>query len=235
MSFHIEAKVGDIAEAILLPGDPMRAKYIAEHYLEDAVCYNRIRGILGYTGTYKGKRISVQGTGMGMPSMSIYATELVNDYGVKNLIRIGSSGSYHPEVKHMDLVLGTAVSTSSAMFKHEFENFSYAPAANFGLLRAAYDMGEKLNLPVRAGLVQTEDHFYDGNAPMYEKLAQYQVLACDNETAALYMVAAKYNARALSILTVTDHMLTDQTITPEERETSLHDMIQLGLETAITL
>ncbi|MCR8843596.1 purine-nucleoside phosphorylase [Paenibacillus sp. SC116] len=235
MSFHIEAKVGDIAETILLPGDPMRAKFIAENYLQDAVCYNRIRGILGYTGTYKGKRISVQGTGMGMPSMSIYATELVNDYGVKNLIRIGSSGSYHTDVQHMDLIVGTAVCTSSAMFRHEFENFSYAPAADFKLVRTAYDMGEKLGLPVRAGLIMTEDHFYDGNEPMYKKMAQYQVLACDNESAAMYMVAAKYNARALSILTVTDHMLTNQTITSEVRETALHDMIRMGLETAITL
>ncbi|MDK8183288.1 purine-nucleoside phosphorylase [Paenibacillus sp. UMB4589-SE434] len=235
MSFHIEASIGDIAETILLPGDPMRAKYIVENYLEDAVCYNRIRGILGYTGTYKGKRISVQGTGMGMPSMSIYATELAHDYGVRNLIRIGSSGSYHPDIKHMDLVLGTGACTSSAMFKHEFENFNYAPTAHFDLLRAAYDTGSKMSLPVRAGLVMTEDHFYDGNAHMYEKLAAYQVLASDNETAALYMVAAKYNARALSILTVTDHMLTNQTVTSQERETALHDMIRLGLETAFTL
>jgi len=233
MSFHIEAAVGDIAETVLLPGDPLRAKYIAETYLEDPVCYNNIRGMFGYTGYYKGKRISVQGTGMGMPTMSIYATELIADYGVKNLIRIGSSGSSHPDIKQMDLVLAMGTCTNSNMYNHLFGNYSYAPLANFGLLKSAHEIGVKLNKPIKVGLVRTDDHFYDRTPEPLEALTSYQVLTGDMETAALYTVAAKYKANALSILTVTDHSITKQTITSEEREKSLTDMIELALETAI--
>lgn len=233
MSFHIEAAVGEIAETVLLPGDPLRAKYIAETYLEDAICYNNIRGMLGYTGYYKGKRISVQGTGMGMPTMSVYVTELIADYGVKNLIRIGSSGSSHPDIKQMDLVLAMGTCTNSNMYSHLFGNYSYAPLANFDLLKTAHDMGVKLNKPVKVGLVRTDDHFYDRTPEPLETLTAYQVLTGDMETAALYTVAAKYKANALSILTVTDHSITKETITSEEREKSLTDMIELALETAI--
>lgn len=235
MSFHIEAKKGDIAETVLLPGDPKRAKYIADTYLEDVICYNSIRGILGFTGTYKGKRVSVQGTGMGMPSMSIYTTELVQDYDAKNLIRIGSSGTKHPEVKQMDLILAMGACTNSNMNKHLFGNYSYAPIANFELLRTTYDLGVKMNKPVKAGLVVTDDQFYDGDDISREKLASYQVLTSDMETAALYTVAAKFNIKALSILTVTDHDLTNETITAEEREKALTDMIELALETSLHL
>lgn len=235
MSFHIEAKKGDIAETVLLPGDPKRAKYIADTYLEDVICYNSIRGILGFTGTYKGKRVSVQGTGMGMPSMSIYTTELVQDYDAKNLIRIGSSGTKHPEVKQMDLILAMGACTNSNMNKHLFGNYSYAPIASFELLRTTYDLGVKMNKPVKAGLVVTDDQFYDGDDISREKLASYQVLTSDMETAALYTVAAKFNIKALSILTVTDHDLTNETITAEEREKALTDMIELALETSLHL
>jgi len=235
MSFHIEAKPGDIADIVLLPGDPRRAKYIAETYLEDAVCYNQVRNIWGYTGTYKGKRISVQGTGMGMTSMSIYSTELIQEYGVKHIIRVGSSGSLHPDVKKMDMVLAMGACTNSNMYRHIFREYSYAPLADFELLKNAYDLGLKLNKPIRSGLVCTDVHFYDSDEETQHVLAKHQVLACDNETAALYMVAARHGAKALSILTVTDQMLTGETITPEERETQLNDMIELALETAITL
>ncbi|MEH6942327.1 purine-nucleoside phosphorylase [Bacillus sp. JJ722] len=235
MSFHIEAKKGDIAETVLLPGDPKRAKFIADTYLEDVTCYNSIRGILGFTGTYKGKRVSVQGTGMGMPSMSIYTTELAQDYGAKNLIRIGSSGTKHPDVKQMDLILAMGACTNSNMNKHLFGNYSYAPIANFELLRTTYDIGVKMNKPVKAGLVVTDDQFYDGDDVSREKLASYQVLTSDMETAALYTVAAKFNIKALSILTVTDHDLTNETITSEEREKALTDMIKLALETSLAL
>ncbi|MGZ9586402.1 purine-nucleoside phosphorylase [Paenibacillus marinisediminis] len=235
MSFHIEAAPGAIADTVLLPGDPRRAKYIAETYLEDAVCYNHIRNIWGYTGTYKGKRISVQGTGMGMPSMSIYATELIQDYGAKHVIRVGSSGSLHPDVKQMDIVLAMGACTNSSLYSHIFRQYAYAPLADFNLLKTAYDLGVKLDKPVRAGLVCTDDHFYDSDEEMQHVLAKHQVLAQDNETAALYTVAARYNAKALSILTVTDQMLTNETITPEERETTLNDMIELALETALLL
>lgn len=236
MSFHIEAKNGEIAEIVLLPGDPKRAKYIAETYLEDVICYNNIRGILGFTGTYKGKRISIQGTGMGMPSMSIYTHELIQDYGAKNLIRIGTSGTKHPDVKQMDLILAMGACTNSNMNKHLFGNYSYAPIANFELLRNAYDTGIKMNKPVKAGLVVTDDHFYyDSDDAPREKLAAYQALANDMETAALYTIAAKFNVKALSILTVTDHDLTLETITSEKREKALTDMIELALETSLSL
>jgi purine-nucleoside phosphorylase len=235
MSFHIEAKAGDIADTVLLPGDPRRAKYIAETFLENAVCYNQIRNIWGYTGTYKGKRISVQGTGMGMPSMSIYATELIHDYGVKNIMRVGSSGSSHPDVNKMDIVLAMGACTNSNLYSHIFGEYKYAPLADFDLLRTAYDLGIQMNKKVRSGLVVTDDHFYDSNEQMQHVLAAHQALTADNETAALYMVAARYKARALSILTVTDHNLTNETITSEERETTLNDMIELALETALTL
>ncbi|MGM7637197.1 purine-nucleoside phosphorylase [Bacillus sp. Hm123] len=235
MSFHIEANQGDIAETVLMPGDPKRAKYIAETYLEDVVCYNDIRGILGFTGKYKGKRISVQGTGMGMPSISIYSTELIQEYGVKHLIRIGSSGTKHPDVKQMDIVLAMGACTNSNMYKHLFGNYSYAPLANFELLKSAYEMGMKLNQSIKAGLVVTDDQFYDGDEEARANLASYQVLTSDMETAALYTVAAKFNAKALSILTVTDHDLTNQTITAKEREVALNDMIELALETSLTL
>lgn len=233
MSFHIEATAGEIAETVLLPGDPLRAKFIAETYLEDAVCYNNIRGMLGYTGYYKGKRISVQGTGMGMPTMSIYATELIKDYGVKNLIRIGSSGSSHPDIEHMDLVLAMGTCTNSNMYNHLFGNYSYAPLANFELLKNAHDIGVKLNKRVKVGLVRTDDHFYDRTPEPLDTLTNYQVLAGDMETAALYTVAAKFKVNALSILTVTDHTITKATISSEEREIALTDMIELALETAI--
>ncbi|MFS0784295.1 purine-nucleoside phosphorylase [Bacillus sp. 1P06AnD] len=234
MSFHIAAKNGDIAETVLLPGDPLRAKYIAENYLDHAVCYNKIRGMFGYTGTYKGKRVSVQGTGMGMPSISIYSNELMEEYGVKNLIRIGSSGTSHPDIKQMDIVLAMGACTNSSMYTHLFGQYSYSPVAHFDLLRTAYDTGMALGKPVKAGLVVTDDHFYDldGNK---QKLTDYQVLTSDMETAALYTVAAKHKRRALSILTVTDHDLTNETITAEEREKSLHDMMELALETALKL
>ncbi|MBE9913933.1 purine-nucleoside phosphorylase [Paenibacillus donghaensis] len=235
MSFHIEAKPGDIAEIVLLPGDPRRAKYIAETYLEDAFCYNQVRNIWGYTGMYKGKRISVQGTGMGMPSMSIYATELINEYGAKYVMRVGSSGSLHPDVKKMDIVLAMGACTNSNLFSHIFRQYSYAPLADFELLKTVYELGVKQGKPISAGLVCTDDHFYDSDEEMQHVLAKHQVLACDNETAALYMVAARYGAKALSILTVTDQMLTGETITPEERETKLNDMIELALETALLL
>lgn len=233
MSFHIEAEAGSIAETVLLPGDPLRAKFIAETYLEDVECYNHIRGMLGYTGYYKGQRISVQGTGMGMPSMSIYATELIKDYGVKNLIRIGSSGSSHPDIEQMDLVLAMGTCTNSNMFKHLFGNYTYAPLADFELLKNAHETGLKLNKRVKVGLVRTDDHFYDRTLEPLEALTNYQVLTGDMETAALYTVAAKYKVKALAILTVTDHSITKTTISSEEREKALTDMIEVALETAI--
>ncbi|RAZ79028.1 purine-nucleoside phosphorylase [Planococcus halotolerans] len=232
MSVHINAKKGDIADTILLPGDPLRAKYIAETFLEDVTLYNEVRNMFGYTGTYKGKRISVQGTGMGVPSISIYTTELMNEYDVKKLIRVGTCGSIHKDVKVRDVILAQSASTDSNMNSIIFGNVSYAPTAHFGLLLNAYNAGIEKGLNLRVGNVFTEDVFYNDHAE-HEKWAQYGVLALEMESSALYTLAAKFGAQALSILTVSDHLLTGEVTTAEERQTTFNDMIIVALEAAI--
>lgn len=232
MSVHINAKKGDIADTILLPGDPLRAKYIAETFLEDVTLYNEVRNMFGYTGTYKGKRISVQGTGMGVPSISIYTTELMNEYDVKKLIRVGTCGSIHKDVKVRDVILAQSASTDSNMNSIIFGNVTYAPTADFGLLLKAYNAGVEKGLNLRVGNVFTEDVFYNDHAE-HEKWAQYGVLALEMESSALYTLAAKFGAQALSILTVSDHLLTGEVTTAEERQTTFNDMIIVALEAAI--
>lgn len=232
MSVHINAKKGDIADTILLPGDPLRAKYIAETFLEDVTLYNEVRNMFGYTGTYKGKRISVQGTGMGVPSISIYTTELMAEYDVKKLIRVGTCGSIHKDVKVRDVILAQSASTDSNMNSIIFGNVTYAPTADFGLLLKAYNAGVEKGLNLRVGNVFTEDVFYNDHAE-HEKWAQYGVLALEMESSALYTLAAKFGAKALSILTVSDHLLTGEVTTAEERQTTFNDMIIVALEAAI--
>ncbi|MFC3211497.1 MULTISPECIES: purine-nucleoside phosphorylase [Planomicrobium] len=232
MSVHINAKKGDIADTILLPGDPLRAKYIAETFLEDVTLYNEVRNMFGYTGTYKGKRISVQGTGMGVPSISIYTTELMNEYDVKKLIRVGTCGSIHKDVKVRDVILAQSASTDSNMNSIIFGNVSYAPTADFNLLLKAYNAGVEKGLNLRVGNVFTEDVFYNDHAE-HEKWAQYGVLALEMESSALYTLAAKFGAQALSILTVSDHLLTGEVTSAEERQTTFNDMIVVALEAAI--
>lgn len=232
MSVHINAKKGDIADTILLPGDPLRAKYIAETFLEDVTLYNEVRNMFGYTGTYKGKRISVQGTGMGVPSISIYTTELMAEYDVKKLIRVGTCGSIHKDVKVRDVILAQSASTDSNMNSIIFGNVTYAPTADFGLLLKAYNAGVEKGLNLRVGNVFTEDVFYNDHAE-HEKWAQYGVLALEMESSALYTLAAKFGAQALSILTVSDHLLTGEVTTSEERQTTFNDMIIVALEAAI--
>ncbi|RAL26887.1 purine-nucleoside phosphorylase [Thermoflavimicrobium daqui] len=235
MSFHLEAKPGAIAETVLLPGDPLRAKYIAETYLENPVCYNQVRGMFGYTGTYKGKPISVQGTGMGMPSISIYVTELIAEYGVKNLFRIGTSGSVHPHVKVLDLILAMSASTNSGMNHQRFKGIDFAPTANFHLLKTAYDVALAKEQPVKVGSVFTSDFFYELTDEDYKLLGDYQMLVTEMETAALYTIAAKYGVNALSILTVSDHVFTKEMISSEQKEKMLHEMFEVALETAIQI
>lgn len=232
MSVHINAKKGDIADTILLPGDPLRAKYIAETFLEDVVLYNEVRNMFGYTGTYKGKRISVQGTGMGVPSISIYVTELMNEYDVKKLIRVGTCGSIHKDVKVRDVIIAQSASTDSKMNEIIFKGIDYAPTADFDLLLKAYNAGLEKGLNLRVGNVFTEDVFYNEHAE-HEKWAQYGVLALEMESAALYTLAAKFDCQALSILTVSDHLLTGEVTTAEERQTTFNDMIVVALEAAI--
>ncbi len=233
MSIHIGASKGEIAETILLPGDPLRAKYIAETFLENVKCYNEVRNMFGFTGEYKGQRISVQGTGMGIPSISIYINELMDSYGVQNLIRVGTCGALQKDVKIRDVILAMSASTDSQMNRLTFGGVDYAPTASFDLLKTAYDTGKEKGLKLKVGNVFTADMFYNDNAE-HEKWAQFGILAIEMETAALYTLAAKYGRNALSILTVSDHILTGEETSAAERQTTFNEMIEVALETAIS-
>ncbi|GIO24924.1 purine-nucleoside phosphorylase [Oceanobacillus sp. J11TS1] len=234
MSVHIGAKQGEIADKILLPGDPLRAKYIAENYLEDAKLYNEVRGMYGYTGTYKGERVSVQGTGMGVPSISIYVNELIQSYDVKKLIRVGTCGAIQKDVKVRDVILAQAATTDSQINQLIFQGIDYAPISDFELLKNAYEAGTEKGLQLRVGNVFTSDTFYRDNAKeVNELLAKYQVLAIEMESTALYTLAAKYGRQALSVLTVSDHIITGEETTAEERQTTFHEMMEIALDTII--
>lgn len=235
MSVHIGAKQGEIAETILLPGDPLRAKYIAETYLENITCYNEVRGMLGFTGTYKGTRISVQGTGMGIPTTSIYVNELINEYGVKNLFRVGTCGAMQKDVHVRDVVLAQATCTDSSMNRHVFGGYDYSPIASFSLLKSAYDNAVAKGMNVHVGNIFTSDMFYRDDKSVVQKLMDYGVLAVEMETTALYTLAAKYGVNALTILTVSDHLLTGEETTSQERQTTFNDMMEVALETAVKL
>ena len=232
MSIHIGAKKGDIAEAILLPGDPLRAKYIAETFLENAVCYNEVRGMYGFTGTYKGKKISVQGTGMGQPSISIYINELMTEFGAKILIRVGSCGAMQPELKLRDIILAQTVSTDSNINNLIFKGRDYAPCADFSLLRTAWEIATERKSPVAVGNVVCSDCFYHDHQEATQTWIDYNILAVEMETSALYTLAAKFRRKALAILTVSDSLVTKQETTSEEREKTFNGMIELALETA---
>ena len=232
MSIHINAQKGDIAETILLPGDPLRAKYIAENFLEDVTCYNEVRNMLGFTGTYKGKRISVQGTGMGVPSISIYIHELMEEYGVKNLIRVGTCGAIQKDVKVRDVILAQSASTDSFQNRKLFGNFDYAPTSDFDLLLSSYNEAKKKGLEVKVGNVFTADSFYDEKGDV-EMMSKYGVLALEMESAALFTISQKFDARALAILTVSDHVLTGEATSSEERQTTFNEMIEVALDAAL--
>ncbi|WP_289139861.1 purine-nucleoside phosphorylase [uncultured Brevibacillus sp.] len=233
MSIHIGAKEGQIAETILLPGDPLRAKYIAETFLEGAECYNNVRGMLGFTGTYKGKRVSVQGTGMGVPTISIYVNELMESYGVQNLIRVGTCGAIQEDIKVRDVIIAMSASSDSQVNRLLFNQIDFAPTANFDLLHKAYQVATERNMSVKVGNIFTSDSFYRENFDLYKKLAAYQVLAVEMESSALYTLAAKYKRNALSILTVSDHILTGEETSSEERQTTFNEMIEVALEAAL--
>lgn len=234
MSVHIGAKPGEIADKILLPGDPLRAKFIAETFLENPKQYNNVRGMLGYTGTYKGEKISVQGTGMGVPSISIYVNELIQSYDVKKLIRVGTCGAIQKDVKVRDVILAQGSTTDSQMNRMVFGGIDYAPLADFDLLKNAYEAGVAKGLNLKVGNVFTSDTFYRDNAKeINEKLAAYKVLAVEMETTALYTLAAKFDRQALSVLTVSDHIITGEETSAQERQTTFLDMMEVALETAI--
>lgn len=232
MSVHIEAKKGDIAETILLPGDPLRAKWIAETFLEDPVCYNSVRGMLGYTGTYKGKPISVQGTGMGIPSISIYAHELITDYGVKNLIRVGSAGAIQKDIEMRDVVIAMAASSNSSLNRNRFNGGDFAPTASFKLFQKAITVAQELTIPFKAGNVLSSDVFYTDDPLDHEMWAAYNVLCVEMEAAGLYSIAAKHQVDALAILTISDSLITGEKTSAEERETTFNHMINIALNLA---
>jgi len=231
MSLHINANKGEIAEFILLPGDPLRAKYIAETFLEGAVCYNQVRGMLGFTGTYQGHRVSVQGTGMGMPSASIYIHELIMDFGATHVVRIGTCGAIQEDVQIRDVLIAQAACTDSAMNRNTFPGLDYAPIGNFHMIKRAYEIGIDRGQHIRVGNVYSSDVFYSDNKDVLQKLGAYGVMAVEMETAALYTLAAKFGVNALSLLTVSDHILTGEQTTAQERQTTFNQMIEIALQT----
>ena len=231
---HIEARAGEIAETILLPGDPLRAKYIAENFLSDVKQFKSVRNMFGYTGTYEGRPVSVMGTGMGCPSMGIYSYELIHFYGVKNLIRVGTAGSIHPDVHIRDLVFGIGACTTSNFPALMELPGVFAPVCSFELLRKGVEKAEQMDLRYKVGNILSSDMFY-GPAEGPEaskKWASMGVLAIEMEAAALYTNAAYGNARALTVLTISDHLLTGETTTSEERQNSFTDMMQVALSLA---
>ncbi|MDR1953656.1 MAG: purine-nucleoside phosphorylase [Clostridiales Family XIII bacterium] len=235
MSIHINApNKSDIAESVLLPGDPLRAKFVAENFLEGAVCYNKIRGMLGYTGRYKGTPVSVQGTGMGAPSIGIYTWELITEYNVQNLIRVGTAGAFRADLNLRDVVIALAASTDSN-YAHTFAlNGQYSPSADWTLILKAKSAADNLGIHIRAGNVVTCDVFYEFDPDWWKKWAKMGVLCVEMETAALYMNAAINDVNALSILTMSDNFVTGKRSKATERERAFTDMIQIALEAAVS-
>lgn len=230
MSVHIDAKKGEIAKTVLLPGDPLRAKWIADTFLKNVKLYNDVRGMFGFTGIYKGKRISVQGTGMGIPSTLIYCHELITQYDVENLIRVGSAGSYQKEVKIRDIVLAMAASTNSGLNTFRFNGADFAPTASFKLFQKAVEVANSKKIPINAGNILSSDEFYADDFDSYKKWADYGVLCVDMETSGLYTIAAKYKVNALSILTISDSLITKERTSTKEREQTFKEMIEIAIE-----
>ena len=229
---HNAAKEGDIAKTVLMPGDPLRAKYIAEKYLEDVTCFNTVRNMFGYTGTYKGKKVSVMGGGMGMPSIGIYSYELYAFYGVEQIIRIGSAGGISDNVHLRDLVIGMGASTNSN-FAHQYKlPGTFAPIADFGLLRKAVEIAESKGISVAVGNILSSDTFYTDDETANDQWKKMQILCVEMEAAALYMNAARAGKKALCMLTVSDHLYTGEALSAEERQTTFHEMMEVALELA---
>jgi purine-nucleoside phosphorylase len=234
VSIHIGAKAGQIADAVLLPGDPLRAQFVADTYLDSPECYSRIRGMLGFTGSYRGKRVSVQGTGMGIPSISIYVHELINEYGAKRLIRIGTCGALQDTMKLGEVVLAQAACTDSGVNRIRFQGCDFSPAADFELLLKAHQAARNQGVAVRVGTVLTSDTFYSDEPESWKIWARYGVLAAEMETAALYTLAAGHDVQALSILTVSDNLVTGETASSEQRQQGYTDMMEIALQVAAT-
>ena len=234
MSVHINAKNGDIADKILLPGDPLRAEFIANTYLKNPVCFNKVRGMLGFTGEYEGQEVSVMGTGMGVPSISIYVHELINEFNVKRLIRIGTCGGMQEDLSLRDVIIAMSASANSGVNKNIFKGMDFAPTADFNLFKNAITKSEQLNIPYKAGGVLTSDLFYNPNPDEWKLWAAYGVLAVEMETSALYTIAAKFAVQALTILTVSDSLVKSTETSSEDREKTFTQMMELSLETIIS-
>ena len=231
MSVHIGASKGDIAESVLLPGDPLRAKFIAETFLDAPRQYNEIRNMFGYTGTYRGVPVSVQGTGMGMPSIGIYSWELMTQYDVQNLVRVGTAGSIRADIPLREVVLASGACTDSAYVKNFLPDGHYAPIASWELLRKAAEAADRMGLKVHVGNVFSTDVFYHTDSHYYDKWAAMGCMVTEMEAAALYMNAACNHRNALAMLTVSDNLVTGEETTAEERQNTFLDMMKLSLET----
>ncbi|MDY6858585.1 MAG: purine-nucleoside phosphorylase [Pseudomonadota bacterium] len=232
MTIHIGAKPGDIAETVLLPGDPYRAKWAAETFLENPVCVNQVRGMLGFTGTWKGNRVTIHGSGMGMPSLSIYANELIAEYNVQTLIRIGSCGAMQETVKLRDVILAMTSSSLSTPSSGIFRELNFAPCADYGLLRAAADAAAAKGVTTHVGGIYSSDVFYDERPDLNEQMVRHGILGVEMEAAELYNLAARHGRRALAVLTVSDHLLTHQALPSEDRETGFGAMVEIALQAA---
>lgn len=235
MSIHIGANKNAIAPRVLLPGDPLRAQFIAENYLSDSRRYNEVRGMYGYTGTYKGKAVSVQGTGMGMPSHAIYIHELINFYGAKTLIRVGSCGSLQADIVLRDIILAISASTNSAMINRRFDGMNFAPTADWELITVAAECAQKLGIDIKAGNILSSDVFYDEDSESWRNWARYGVLAVEMEAAALYTLASRFGVKALCILTVSDSLVSREETSANEREKTFTHMMELALETSVKI
>ena len=232
MTIHIGAEPGDIAETVLMPGDPLRAKWAAETFLEAPRCVNEVRGMLGYTGTWRGQRVTIHGSGMGMPSLSIYAGELIREYGARTLIRIGSTGAMQPHVHLRDVVIAMTASSVSTPSRAILRELNYAPCADYGLLEAAVAAARLREVRAHVGGIYSSDTFYDERPDLDEQMTRHGILAVEMETAELYTLAARHGARALAVLTVSDHLLTGGALAPEERQSSFADMVGIALDSA---
>ena len=232
---HINAQAGDFAKTVLMPGDPLRAQFIAENFLDDVRQVTDVRNMFGFTGTYQGKPISIMGSGMGVPSMSIYAKELITDYGVRNLIRVGTCGAISQDIRLRDVIIAMGASTDSGVNRLRLNGYDFAALADFGLLEKAVASARKAGIDVRVGNIFTSDLFYSPDTTLMSTLEKMGVLAVDMEAAGLYGVAAEFGARALTVLTVSDHITRGEATTSDERQTTFNDMIRLTLDATLDL
>jgi purine-nucleoside phosphorylase len=233
VSTHIGASPGQIAPVVLMPGDPLRATWIAETFLDDAVCYTQVRGMYGYTGTWHGHPVSVQGSGMGQPSLAIYLQELFTEYDVQSVVRVGSCGALTDDLALRDVVIASGACTDSSMNRIAFEGLDYAPVADFRLLRSAVDVAERRGTDVHVGPVLSADSFYPARPELVQRMAEYGVLAVEMESSALYTLAAKHRRRALAICTVSDHVVTGEETTAIEREQTFGEMVEIALRATL--